>query len=526
MKRHRILSIAAAVLALLLLASCATTTSRATEPVDDMIRNYYEIFVWSFYDTDNDGIGDLNGVTEKLDYIKDLGYNGIWLMPVTVGTSYHKYDVENYYDIDPQFGTLEDMRNLLKEAHSRNIRVIIDLVVNHSSSSHPWFRQACEYLAAHGQPGGEYGDYYIFSQTQRQGFQRVPDSAWYYECQFTSTMPDLNLDSPAVRSEIQSIMRFWLEDVGVDGFRLDAVTSFYTNSTAKSIEFLSFLNDTAKAIRSDCYIVGEAWLTNNKAVREYYSSGIDSFFCFPLAMGTGRIADVLKDIRSTPGVTLGDLMKEIDEVYDTGILAPFLSNHDTARIASFTGRSQIDKIKMSQGLLSLMSGSIFTYYGEEIGMINTADGADPYKRIAFKWSDKTVYEGWCYTTPQGIPVTKDNYFYPSEEAQAADPDSILNYYKASLEMRNSNPEIARGEIEVLEQYYNQSKYVCVMRRTWDGSSVTIAVNLDREWAHDLVMEDVSSMTYELYASKEKEKASFNPKTGELHLPPYSIVVLK
>ncbi len=536
MRKHRICIAVLFVLAILaVFTSCSKaqekTASSAKEagPVDDACRNYYEIYVGSFFDTDNDGIGDLNGVTAKLDYIKDMGFNGIWLMPVTKGTSYHKYDVEDYYDVDPQFGNLDDMKKLVSEAHARGIDIIIDLVVNHSSSSHPWFKAACEYLVSHGQPGGPYGEYYNFSQTQKQGYQRVPSSAWYYECQFTGTMPDLNLDSPALRSEVESIMRFWLSDVDVDGFRLDAVTSFYTNSTQKSIEFLSFLNTTAKAIKSDCYIVGEAWLGNNTAVREYYASGIDSFFCFPLAMGTGRVADVLKDIRSTPGKTLGELMTELDQVYDTGILAPFLSNHDTARIASFTGRSQTDKIKMSQGILSLMSGSLFVYYGEEIGMISTSDGADTYKRIAMKWSDKSVYEGWCYTTPQGIPVTKDNYYYPGVETQEADPSSILNYYKASLALRNANPEIARGEIRILDQYYSQSGYVCVMQRTWNGKTVTIAVNLDREWAHDITLEESLgklSLSGQLCASSSAETVAYDAKSFKLHLPPYSIAVLR
>lgn len=524
-----------AVLAAVCLSSCATSSSvsgktPAVEPLDDEYRNYYEMFVWSFFDTDNDGIGDLNGVTAKLPYIKEMGFNGIWLMPITAGTSYHKYDVENYYDIDPQFGTLEDMKELVRTAHSMGIDIIIDLVVNHSSSSHPWFQSACEYLATHGEPGGEYGDYYNFSQTQKQGFQRVPGSAWYYECQFTGTMPDLNLDSPKVREEIKNIMKFWLQDIDVDGFRLDAVTSFYTNSTQKSIDFLAFLNESAKEIKSDCYIVGEAWLGNNKAVREYYSSGIDSFFCFPLATGTGKVADTLKDIRSNPGEIFGNLMLELEETYDIGILAPFLSNHDTARIASFTGRSQTDKIKMSQGLLMLMSGSPFVYYGEEIGMISTSDGSDPYKRIAMKWSDKSVYEGWCYVSPQGIPVTKDNYFYPSVEAQTEDPKSILNYYRNSLQMRNANPEIARGELKVLDGYLSQTKYVCVMQRTWNGNTVTIVVNLDREWEHDIKLDctalGVTQMTDALYASNNADTAKFDAATGDLHLPPYSIIVLR
>ncbi|MBQ2050407.1 MAG: hypothetical protein II493_08425, partial [Spirochaetales bacterium] len=283
------------------------------------------------------------------------------------------------------------------------------------------------------------------------------------------------------------------------------------------------LNSEAKAVKSDCYIVGEAWLTNNAAVREYYSSGIDSFFCFPLAIGTGRVADVLKDIRSNPGVVFGNLMTELEEVYDIGILAPFLSNHDTARIASFTGRSQTDKIKMSQGLLSLMSGSIFVYYGEEIGMISTSDGADTYKRIAMKWSDKSVYEGWTYTSPQGIPVSKDNYYYPSVEAQTADPSSILNYYRKSLELRNANPEIARGTLEILDQYYEQSKYVCVMTRTWEGSTVTIAVNLDREWDHDIKLDGDYVLNGTLCVS---DADSVSLKDGTLHMPAYSLAILK
>ena len=174
-----------------------------------------------------------------------------------------------------------------------------------------------------------------------------------------------------------------------------------------------------------------------------------------------------------------------------------------------------------------MSGSLFVYYGEEIGMISTADGADTYKRIAMKWSDKDVYEGWCYTTPQGIAVTKDNYYYPSVETQELDPDSILNYYKASLAIRNANPEIARGELAVLEQYYEQSKYVCIMQRTYEGETVTIAVNLDREWAHDISLDlGEIKLCGQLCASDSEDTVTFNAKTGDLHLPPYSIAVLR
>lgn len=123
--------------------------------VDDNYRNWYEIFVYSFYDTNNDGIGDLNGVTQKLDYIKDMGFTGIWLMPIHPTTTYHKYDVIDYYEVDETYGTLEDLKTLVEEAHKRGIKVILDLVLNHSSSSHPWFMEACRYIRENGKPGGK-----------------------------------------------------------------------------------------------------------------------------------------------------------------------------------------------------------------------------------------------------------------------------------------------------------------------------------------------------------------------------------
>ena len=516
----------------LLLTSCATsldgTTSLSVEPLDDAYRNYYEIFVWSFFDTDNNGIGDFNGITDKLDYIKEMGFNGIWLMPMTKGTSYHKYDVEDYYAVDPDFGTMEDFQNLLTEAHKRNINIIIDLVVNHSSSENPWFKEACQYIRDNGEPGGTYGNYYNFQQKAESGYTQVSGTNWYYESQFTSTMPDLNLDSEEVRDQIVSIMKFWL-DMGVDGFRLDATTSYYTNSKTKSIQFLGWLTEQAKAIKPDCYLVAEAWYSNDVAVREYYDSKIDSCFCFPLATASGHIYDALKDIRANNGVVFGDMLKNAQDIYDIGIYAPFLSNHDTARIASFMGRRQTDKIKMAQGLLSLQSGCLFVYYGEEIGMISTADGSDPYKRIAMKWCDKNVYEGWCYTTPQGITVTKDNYYYSGVAEQEEDANSILNYYKKSLEIRNANPEIARGKVEVFEDYYKQSKYCCVCKWTWKDSSVVAVINLDREYEQTLVLNveelGISSMTDFLCANADSI-VSFDASTGTVTLAPYSYAIFK
>ena len=145
------------------LTACNNDTDKENI-IDDNNRNWYEIFVYSFYDSDNDGIGDLNGVTSKLDYIREMGFNGIWLMPIHPSPTYHKYDVKDYYDVDEVYGTLDDLKNLVDEAHKRGIKVILDLVVNHSSSDHPWFKEACDYIRENGAPGGKYGEYYNFTK--------------------------------------------------------------------------------------------------------------------------------------------------------------------------------------------------------------------------------------------------------------------------------------------------------------------------------------------------------------------------
>ncbi|HWQ05864.1 MAG TPA: alpha-amylase family glycosyl hydrolase, partial [Feifaniaceae bacterium] len=202
---------------------------------DDNYRTYYEIFVASFYDSDGDGIGDLNGITQKLDYLNDgddktdtdLGFNGIWLMPIMPSPSYHKYDVTDYTAIDPVYGTLEDFQALLDACHARGIRLIIDFVFNHTSAKHPWFLQAVEYyktLAIGQQPDYDvcpYAAYYHFSTEKKgaSGWYRVGNTDWYYEGKFWDQMPDLALENEQVRRELESAAAFWL-NMGVDGFRL------------------------------------------------------------------------------------------------------------------------------------------------------------------------------------------------------------------------------------------------------------------------------------------------------------------
>ncbi len=490
--------------------------------IDDNYRNWYEVFVYSFYDSDNDGVGDLNGVTKKLDYIKEMGFNGIWLMPIHPSPTYHKYDVKDYYAIDEQYGTLDDFKTLVEEAHKRGINVILDLVLNHSASAHPWFIEACDYIREHGEVGGEFGEYYNFSKTNSgSGWSAVSGTDYFYESRFWSGMPDLNLDSEALRTEIVNIMKYWMEDYGVDGFRLDAVTSYYTGNVPKNVEFLNWLNTEAKKIKSDCYIVGEAWEGTDFQINSYYESGVDSFFLFTGAMGEGQIASIT---RFQSGKALGTWLEKLQSTYTKGILAPFLANHDNMRPGSFMADEE--SLKMAAGILSMMNGSVFVYYGEEIGMISRGGAnSDPAKRIGMKWEKKFVHEGYCINSPEGTPVDEDSYYYPSVAEQLEDENSIINYYKNAMKLRNMFPSIARGRVENIP--IEDNGYVCVIRKTYGDEKITIVFNLD-SFEQTLQINDSllgsGEIVGELYAVNEGRASTSND--GELTLPPYSIVIFK
>ncbi len=499
-----------------------TPSERPLHIIDDNYRNWYEIFVYSYFDTDNDGIGDLNGVTEKLDYIQEMGYNGIWLMPIHPSPTYHKYDVTDYYAIDPAYGTLEDFDKLVEEAHKRGIKVILDLVLNHTAEAHPWFQEAVKYIRQNGEVGGEYAEYYNFySHNPGTGYSPITGTPYYYEARFWSGMPDLNLDSSRVREEITEIMTYWLRDHDVDGFRLDAVTSYYKGDVNKNVAFLSWVNTTAKSIKEDAYLVGEAWEGSDTLIDRYYDSGIDSFFLFTGSQGTGEIASIVKQ---QSGSRLGKYMTKMQEVYQDGILAPFLGNHDTMRPGSFM--PGIENVKMAGGVLAMMNGSTFVYYGEEIGMISK-DGlnSDPRKRIAMYWSDKSVYPGWCYTTPEGISVGRDSYYYPSVETQADDPTSILNYYKQAMKLRNQFPAIARGTVRDLSS--GDNSYICILEKTWGEEQIVIVFNMDtfeQTVSLDLGALGVSEIVGELYVDVATHATLDG--TGSLVLPAQSIIILQ
>lgn len=497
--KRRILSLLLA--AALLLSGCAAAPMEPEiVPVDDKYRNYYEIFVYSYADANGDGVGDFQGLESKLPYIADMGFNGIWLMPIMPSPSYHKYDVTDYYTVDPQYGTLEDFRSMLAKAHELGIDIIIDLVVNHSSSEHPWF------LDAKTGPDAKFRDYYVWSEEPQEGY--TPCGGAYYESRFVDSMPDLNLDNPELRSELEKIMTFWLTDVGVDGFRLDAVTSFYTANQDKNAEFLDWLGKTAHGIKEDSYLVGEAW-TDFWEISKYSQTAVDSFFMFPAAQHSGYLNKILMPGATTPGETYGKLTAKIEEILaDHSINAGFLGNHDTTRPANFLDRRDLPRLKMGGALLAMLPGNPFVYYGEEIGMIGTGD--DPNKRIGMLWTA----EGPETMDPPG--TTESGYALPSVEEQQKDENSLLNWYKDLMWLRHKYPAIARGTTEVLPC---DNVDLCVLRRVWGESEVTIVVNPS-------LRDHVLPLDGELLDAMNAAGMDVTLAGGELTIPSYSIAIVK
>lgn len=492
--------------------------------IDDNYRNYYEIFVYSFYDSDGDGIGDLQGVIKKLDYIKEMGFNAIWLMPIHPSPTYHKYDVMDYCDIDEQYGTMEDFEQLVDECHKRGINLTIDFVVNHTASSHPWFTQACDYLKS--LPEGatpsveecKYFGYYHFSQEKvDKTYAKVPGTKWYYEGSFWSGMPDLNYDSKELRAEFEEICKFWVEK-GVDGFRVDAAMHIVESSREENNAILNWLYTTCTAMNPDFYMVSEVW-TVIGTFEKYYESLTPSIFNFDAAQDIGYIMKAAKGYM--PAGDFIDKMISYDKRFSACnpnyIDAVFLTNHDIARLSEACVNNE-KSMKLSMGIMSMMNGSIFVYYGDEIGLPGTSD-KDENKRLPMIWSDRSD-EGMT-TGPAGCTIPRPNF--AAVEQQMEDETSILNYFKRALQLRNENPEIARGEIKKIESLCTDQ--YGAMTKTYEGSTIGIVINNKHEEVQiTLTDSELADMNIRGYLTIDGEVITL--KDGVLTLPAKSICVLK
>lgn len=519
----------------------ATDISALTvQSIDDKYRTFYEVFVYSFYDSNDDGIGDLQGLTQKLDYINDgddatdtdLGCNGIWLMPIMPSTTYHKYDVKDYYAIDPEYGTMEDFEAFMAACEERDIHVIIDLVLNHTSSQHEWFLEACDYLKTlgDGEPSAEdcpYFAYYNFSKVQESGsWYQVPGTDWYYEAPFWSEMPDLNLDNEAVRAEIEKITQFWL-DKGVTGFRLDAVKDYAGGNGTKNVEILTWLNDTVKEQKEDAYIVAEVW-SGSSTYLPYLESGIDSVFDFQFAAQDGIIANTLKGTGGHNAETFGIALEKVGNeaiVYNSAYInAPFYTNHDMARSAGYYfGEHGEEQTKLAQAMNLFSTGNAFLYYGEELGM--KGSGKDENKRAPMQWAMDVSAEGMCDGPPY---MDSFEMKYGSLEEQQQNENSIYHYVKDVIRIRDAFPEIARGKTTCLTEVSDEQ--ICVIKKEYADSEILIIYNISgesREISRTGVVvngTEWSEMTAKAILLTGEVQVEENGET--LTLPPYSVVIYK
>ncbi len=494
----------------------------------------YEIFPYSFSDSNGDGIGDIKGITAKLDYIADLGFTGIWITPVGPSPTYHGYDTTDYYDIRPEFGTLDDYKAMVDRAHELDLTVYLDLVLNHCSTQHEWFTESGDAHVS-GNTSDPYYDYFYWSDTAKSGYARYGNTSWYYDhYSGDDQMTKLNLqwvvDDPscALATEISNIMEFWLVDYDVDGLRLDAVTSFFS-SDKDTLAFLSWLVNTAKSYKEDVYIIGEGkWGSTSSSVNStYLPSGIDSFFCFEDAVGGtsngGQILSVLGNERAA-NLSAG-INNNLSYFTDGSIPSPFLSNHDQARlIGAIQIAGNSDYLKFAYATLQMYTGSTYFYYGDEVGMTgpNSAN-SDPGKRTAMPWGDK--YR--CDNPPGADPISdKEAYPFGTVKKQLKDKNSILNFVKETNEVRNSHQAIFAGSITMLD---NPIESFSVNEKTYSGplgdDSVLILLNASKSEEYTYKISDhneYSTLEASLCATSGNKVSK---SSEEITLPPLTYCIL-
>ena len=487
---------------------------------------FYEVFVRSFYDSDGDGIGDFQGLIQKLDYLNDgdpnttddLGVTGIWLMPINASPSYHGYDVVDYYDVNPEYGTLEDFRALMEAAHARGIRIIIDLVLNHTSTQHPWFQESRD-------PNSLLRDWYLWADARPsgQGWHRDSSGAYYFGI-FWDQMPDLNYENPAVTAEMQDVIRFWLEEMGVDGFRLDAIKHLVEEdgvlvNTPGTLTWFEGFYVFYKSLAPEAFTVGEVWSPTYE-VAQYVGDKVDVAFEFDLADAILKAAFGGR----SGGVRLAQ--ETVMESYPPGQFATFLANHDQTRVRSRLLNDE--QAKVAATLQFTFGGVPFIYYGEEIGM----QGAKPDENIRrpMQWTA----EGG-FTTGRPWRGYYEDYQERHVAGQNADPDSLLNHYRALLHLRNRHEALRIGDWLPVES--DRIPVYSTLRYT-DNEILLTLVNLSGQPVDDYSLSLAAGPfapgmqpalllgSGALFAPSVNADGGFAPYRPVDVLPPYASVILQ
>lgn len=479
---------------------------------------FYEVHIRAFCDSTGDGKGDIPGLISKLDYIKDLGVDSLWILPIYPSPLKDDgYDIADYYGVHPDYGTLDDFKKLVEEAHQRGLRVIADLVLNHTSDQHPWFQKSRT------DPDSKYRDYYVWSETDNKYSQAriifldTEKSNWTYDEEagmyfwhrFYSSQPDLNYDNPEVCEEMRNVMDFWL-NLGIDGFRADAVPYLIEREGTKC-ENLPETHEILKEFRAhlDANYTGKILLAEANQwpedVRPYFGDG-DEFhmgFHFPV------MPRIFMAIRKSDASPIHWIMSRTPDIPDNTQWCIFLRNHDELTLEMVTEEERqwmwseyaplprmrlnlgirrrltplLDndphKILLANALLFSLPGAPIIYYGDEIGMGDNIWLPDRNGvRTPMQW-DASLNAGFSNADPEKLyaPVIDEGDFtYKVVNVAAAekDPDSLLNQLKHLVSVRKAHPVLALGEYEFLAQ--DQTEFLVILRILHD-ENVLCVLNL-------------------------------------------------
>ncbi len=419
----------------------------------------YEVFVRSFYDSNGDGIGDLRGLTQKLDYIAGLGADCVWLMPVAESPSYHGYDVTNYDKIEPAYGTNDDFTAFVAAAHQHHIRVLVDLVLNHTSSQHPWFQEALKDTAS------PHRSWYRWAVTPGSNWHKSPIRDEYYFGLFWSGMPDLNYENPAVLAEMKQVARFWLDSMHVDGFRLDAVRHLVevgneVSNTPGTHQVLRDFGQYVRSIAPQAYTIGEVW-DNTDVILTYYPDQLDAYFAFPISEA------LMEAVRTGKTGGLMPTVQQFVRAEPAWRWAPFQRNHDQTRTMTALSNDTAGA-KLAATILLTLPGVPFVYYGEEIGM--TGDKPDERLRTPMQWNSSA--RGFTSGTPW--EVLQSDTLTVNVAAEDREPGSLLNLYRTLTHLRATNRALREGRLEPIE---SGSESLLAYTRRADSTLVLILANL-------------------------------------------------
>lgn len=494
----------------------------------------YQIYPRSFQDSNGDGIGDIRGIIKRLDYLEELGIDAVWLSPVCRSPQDDNgYDISDYQDIDPMFGSLEDMEELIAEAKKRNIRIIMDLVLNHSSDEHRWFREARK------DKNNPFHDYYVWRDGEEDvypndmkslfggpAWEWVPELKQYYFHQFSVKQPDLNWENPAVRREIYDMILWWM-DKGVGGFRLDVIDQIakdperkITNNGPRLHEFIRELSRETFQ-KGDLITVGEAWGADIERAKLYSNPDGSEFsmvFQFEHMMLDQEPGKEKWDLSPLPFVKLKKcLAKWQQELHECGWNSLFWDNHDLPRIVSRWGNDReyrAESAKMLATILHGMEGTPYIYQGEELGMTNVRfDSIEEYQDIETlnmyqermeKGYDKQDIMESIYAkgrdnarTPmqwdgsrnagftEGTPWigVNSNYTEINAEQQLQDKDSVFRYYQKLIRLRKEQEIFVKGDFTLL---LPEDESIFAYVREYQGQKLLVAANFtDQEVSFEI-----------------------------------------